>query len=776
MKLRWRPVLSLALLLLALVTFPAGWGSWSAERIVARLPLLRELAPLRLRIHHLSLRRLSCSLEGGDAGAPQLQRCEVYYTPWGLCRRRIAALQVTGLTATLLVESNRVALAGLPTLELPQPGGSSGAVWQVGEALVSGIRIELRVVEGDAAELLTGMLRLEAEDGTAYRLNWQGHLLAAAAALEGRLGLEPFGGTATLSLPRLSQHHLLWLLQRLQPDVKLPLIDGVVALEAAVTVDDSTGVEARIALESDGVLTLLQDGVGVVCDHLALGAGWRGSVESGGEVEHLALSLELAQLVGVVPEVAQLATNATLEVRAEQTISLPPAPGSRWHLAGQVSLPGIRSWYGGVVPQVRCDLKATAEAGELLLTLPPLHGVVPVAGEKLGWSSGRLGLKVEFDGSRLPEQEERIWSCSGLVQAAGARLQQRQVSIEEANLALPFEFSFSATNQLPYFAPLVPQLAWQRARLMGHELTITPFTQAEECEQQSNIGMASVAGLFTLSGGWEVAAPGLAGGRVMVDGAFDMRQQPPLWLAMATLEEGMLTLKQPIEFQIEGVAGKFSANGEPRLQPGEATFRSAVLAGFKFDGGKVRWRLDSNELLIERGEVDWCGGKLRLYAVRVNLEQPDVDLILYAEQLDAGALLALVKPLQGTATGRLYGRIPLRIRGDRVVLSEGFLYALPGETGRLQLSDTSFLRDYIARTGLPKEVQRDIIATLADLNYNVLRFDLDSMQAREARLVIKVAGEPAGNKRLPPVDLDIRINGPLEALLNFGIHMNKGVH
>jgi hypothetical protein len=79
----------------------------------------------------------------------------------------------------------------------------------------------------------------------------------------------------------------------------------------------------------------------------------------------------------------------------------------------------------------------------------------------------------------------------------------------------------------------------------------------------------------------------------------------------------------------------------------------------------------------------------------------------------------------------------------------------------------------LSRAGLPVVVQKNVADALGDLNYDVLRLDLSSTTAREAKLVMKLAGRAAHDPKLPPVDLDIRVNGPLEALLNFGLQMNN---
>ncbi len=266
-------------------------------------------------------------------------------------------------------------------------------------------------------------------------------------------------------------------------------------------------------------------------------------------------------------------------------------------------------------------------------------------------------------------------------------------------------------------------------------------------------------------------------GLVALDGRVVLEPgREPVWQCAAGLVTGRAEVGGAVPGSVEGLRTALQVDGvgpRVRIAPMVTTFTNAVLAGLGVNGGTIHWRIGDRELLVEKAEFDWCGGKARVYAVRVDLDTPDIDLVLYIDRMEAGELIRLIKPLDGTATGRLYGRLPLRIRQGRVQLSEGFLYALPGERGNLKLRDTRFLQDYLAQAGLTPAMRRNLADALADLDYDVLRVDLSTTAAREGKLVLKLAGQAAGNRGLPPVDLDIRVNGPLEALLNLGLQVNK---
>ena len=375
----------------------------------------------------------------------------------------------------------------------------------------------------------------------------------------------------------------------------------------------------------------------------------------------------------------------------------------------------------------------------------------------------------------------------------------------------------AATNSMPFVLG-TPEIAWGVARLLGAELappvmrergvsrpgylfdeTFRIGATGSALQLEASVAVSRAGGVeaglrcgpMELTEHDPLVAAGLAridlpaairetlafSGLVSLDGHVVLQPgREPVWHGAAGLEAGRVTVGGAVTGSLDGLRTALRVDGvgpRARVAPLLTTFTNGLLAGLEIRGGTIHWRLGDRELLVEKAEFDWCGGKARVYAVRVDLARPDIDFVLYIDRMDAGELIRLIKPLDGTATGHLYGRLPLRIRQGRILLSEGFLYALPGERGNLKLRDTRFLRDYFERAGLSSAMRKNLADALADLDYDVLRVDLSTTAAREGKLVLKLAGQAAGNRELPPVDLDIRVNGPLEALLNLGLQVNK---
>ncbi len=253
--------------------------------------------------------------------------------------------------------------------------------------------------------------------------------------------------------------------------------------------------------------------------------------------------------------------------------------------------------------------------------------------------------------------------------------------------------------------------------------------------------------------------------------------EQPRWHAGVSLTNGAAHYAAGRAWGVTGVTARVDLTGGRHcwhMAPSTLRCAGAQIAGLGFDESRVQWQWLGDELLIDCAELGWCGGTARFYGLRLDPRDPELDGVLYLERLDAGRLLATIKPLQGTATGHLYGRLPLQLRHGRILLTDGFLFALPGERGNLQLREHRFIDDYLARSGLSVALRKKIAAALLDLDYSVLRFDLTAGGAPEAHLGIKIEGESAGDSSLPPVALDINVKGPLEALLNIGLQANRG--
>ena len=191
--------------------------------------------------------------------------------------------------------------------------------------------------------------------------------------------------------------------------------------------------------------------------------------------------------------------------------------------------------------------------------------------------------------------------------------------------------------------------------------------------------------------------------------------------------------------------------------------------------GEVTFTLESpTRCFMEKIITQFAGGRLNVYAVTLDAAKPDLDVLMYADGLQLGALLAQFKPGAGGANASLYGRIPVRREQGQWRLLEGFLYAAPGQKSTLQLRDTAWLAAALGggEAGGPGGVTaKRVEAALADLALRVFTMELTTEADHRVLMRLHVAGKARQDASLPPVDLTVNVRGDLEPILNLGLKM-----
>ena len=189
------------------------------------------------------------------------------------------------------------------------------------------------------------------------------------------------------------------------------------------------------------------------------------------------------------------------------------------------------------------------------------------------------------------------------------------------------------------------------------------------------------------------------------------------------------------------------------------------------DSGNFWFRADGlNSLLLTEGSTGFCGGKVRIYALHLDLEHLNAGFTLYLDDLDAGRILDLLPGVAGSATGTIHGKIPLALQdGKKVRLRDAYLYSPPGQVGKLRLTETDAVIDNLRSAGVPDSTCNDLRKALADLDYTVLRMDLRQNRDGTGRLAVQLEGAGTDGKTTIPVSLNLGFNGQLQDLVNVGI-------
>lgn len=211
------------------------------------------------------------------------------------------------------------------------------------------------------------------------------------------------------------------------------------------------------------------------------------------------------------------------------------------------------------------------------------------------------------------------------------------------------------------------------------------------------------------------------------------------------------------------------------LAPMYPRMDSLTVGDFAFTDASVSMRATERSILVTEGQVGFCGGTIRVYALFLDPEKLSTGFTLFLDGIDTGEFLTGIPDFRGQASGHLYGKIPMYLRnGKELHFRDAFLYSPPGETGKLRIEDPKPVTDMLAASGVDGATCENLASALADLDYSVLRFDLVHDGPDESALRVQLQGTATKNAKTVPVDLSVSFHGEIERLVNFGIRAASG--
>ncbi len=264
-------------------------------------------------------------------------------------------------------------------------------------------------------------------------------------------------------------------------------------------------------------------------------------------------------------------------------------------------------------------------------------------------------------------------------------------------------------------------------------------------------------------------------GTVQLDLAYDQRRLGPSLSGKFTLSDGSFIRDK---VRVEGVSLDlplaYESGIRSRKRPRLAV-RTLEVGNIKMTDGESYFSVIDDKLSIESARIGWAGGFLHAYAIHAGFDDGIrilSEFTIYADRVNLGSVFELLMPFEGKMEGVLYGRFPVNLNGDRVELSTGYLYSLPGQNGYLRINDPADMAMLLRRAGVSKDVD-EISRALSDLDLNTIRLDLDPQHAENSSLRLRLTGRSNYAKRPAPVDLNLNLNGPLEELLNLGLDLQR---
>lgn len=251
------------------------------------------------------------------------------------------------------------------------------------------------------------------------------------------------------------------------------------------------------------------------------------------------------------------------------------------------------------------------------------------------------------------------------------------------------------------------------------------------------------------------------------------------------------------QIEVTGIQATLHFPELPRLRSGPAQsirFSRAAMGAIVVDGGDFEIQVESDKtLLVEKGRLSWCGGRVDTGALRITAGRQDYQVSLYCQRLELSRILEQLGSVNARGSGTVNGRIPIGYRDGNLRFDDGFLFSTPGETGQIQLTGTEFLTRGIpvgtpqfTQVELAQEALKDYAYTWAKLGLTsegeefVMHLQFDGRPANPLPFVYKkeIGGfvrikAGADGSVFQGIGLDVNLRLPLNRLLQYKDILNR---
>ena len=251
----------------------------------------------------------------------------------------------------------------------------------------------------------------------------------------------------------------------------------------------------------------------------------------------------------------------------------------------------------------------------------------------------------------------------------------------------------------------------------------------------------------------------LSGGKLTAGGNLRLREGRAVSVAKAVTAEGIAADLEFIDFgQVTTKPGTLSIH---ELRTGQLTMRD-LRGEFAFAG--------SDRIAVSQVSLLTLGGRVSAEPFQLRPSRSELDAVLLVDNISVEEVMALTKDLPAKATGRVNGRVPVRINSDGLHLGTGWLELKPGVQAEIQFNAKGLLTGGSAPGSPGYAVLQKVESGLLKLKISEMRLDIRPPNAPEGRSAqLHLAGEPLDKEVKAPVTFDLNVNGPLEKLINLGM-------
>ncbi len=200
--------------------------------------------------------------------------------------------------------------------------------------------------------------------------------------------------------------------------------------------------------------------------------------------------------------------------------------------------------------------------------------------------------------------------------------------------------------------------------------------------------------------------------------------------------------------------------------PGQRLDIAVVDLGILLEGGQVVFGLTGDRLAVSALRFDWAGGQVSAEPFTVALGDPDDTVVLTANGIDLAALAGQLPMEDLSVTGRLRGRVPLRLDDDTIHFDDALLEATgPG-----------LIRYGAGAADLPDDGGESVdllLEALRNFHYDELALTLNGRTGGDMAARLRISGANPDLLGGYPFALNVNVAGALEQMLRRGLETTR---
>ena len=250
-----------------------------------------------------------------------------------------------------------------------------------------------------------------------------------------------------------------------------------------------------------------------------------------------------------------------------------------------------------------------------------------------------------------------------------------------------------------------------------------------------------------------------AGGKLAASGGVRLREGRLASTTKAITAEGIAADLEFTDFA--ALTTKPGTLSIRELRTGKLTLTD-LAADFSLEG--------PDRIAVNHATLQALGGRVTAEPFAVAPSRAELDAVLLADGISIEQVMALTQDLPAKATGRVNGRVPVRIDANGLKLGTGWLTLTPGVQAEIEFNAKGLLTGGSAPNSPSYAVLQKVESGLLKLRISELRLDIRPTNVPEGRSAqLHLKGAPVDPEVKAPVILDLNVNGPLEKLINMGM-------